>query len=85
MKYDVKIVTLCTCFVTLVVKNPLANVGDVRDVGSIPGLERLPQGENGNQLQYVAWRIPWTEVPGGLSPWGCKESDTIELLTLLIL
>ena len=50
MKYDVKIVTLCTCFVALVVKNPLANVGDVRDVGSIPGLERLPQGENGNQL-----------------------------------
>ena len=24
----------------------------------------------------VAWRIPWTEEPGGYSPWGCKESDT---------
>ena len=24
----------------------------------------------------LAWRIPWTEEPGGLySPWGCKESD----------
>ena len=25
----------------------------------------------------LAWRIPWTEEPGGLNtPWGCKESDT---------
>ena len=23
----------------------------------------------------LAWRIPWTEKPGGYSPWGCKESD----------
>ena len=21
----------------------------------------------------LAWRIPWTEEPGGLSPWGHKE------------
>ena len=27
----------------------------------------------------LAWKIPWTE-PGGLSPWGCEESDTIEQL-----
>ena len=27
----------------------------------------------------LAWRIPWTEKPGGLhSLWGCKESDTTE-------
>ena len=27
----------------------------------------------------LAWRIPWTEEPGGLhSPWGLKESDLIE-------
>ena len=24
------------------------------------------------------WRIPWTEKPGSYSPWGHKESDTIE-------
>ena len=23
----------------------------------------------------LAWRIPWTEKPGGYSPWDCKESD----------
>ena len=23
----------------------------------------------------LAWRIPWTEEPGGYSPWGHKELD----------
>ena len=32
---------------------------------------------------FLAWRIPWTEDPGGgYSPWGCKESYTAEELTL---
>ena len=26
----------------------------------------------------LAWEIPWTEEPGGYSPWGHKESDTTE-------
>ena len=30
----------------------------------------------------LAWRIPRTEEPGGYSPWGHKESDTTELLTV---
>ena len=25
-----------------------------------------------------AWKISWTEEPGGLSLWGCKELDTAE-------
>ena len=29
----------------------------------------------------LAWRIPWTEKPGRL-PWGLKEPDTTERLTL---
>ena len=24
------------------------------------------------------WRMPWTEEPGGYSPWGHKELDTTE-------
>ena len=37
-------------------------------------------------FSLVAWRIPWTEEPGGLqsmgySPWDCKESDTTEKLS----
>ena len=30
----------------------------------------------------LAWRIPWTEEPGGLQSWGGKESDMTEQLTL---
>ena len=30
----------------------------------------------------LAWRIPWTEDIVGHSPWGCKESDMTERLTL---
>ena len=29
----------------------------------------------------LARRIPWTEQPGGLHPWGQQESDTSEGLT----
>ena len=36
--------------VALVVKNPSANAGDVKDPGLIPGLGRSPGGGNGNRL-----------------------------------
>ena len=36
----------------LVIKNPPANAGDLRDVGSIPGLGSSPGEGNGNPLQY---------------------------------
>ena len=26
----------------------------------------------------LTWETPWTEEPGGLSPWDRKESNTIE-------
>ena len=38
--------------VVVVVKNPPANAGDVRDAGSIPELGRSPGGRHGNPLQY---------------------------------
>ena len=32
--------------------------------------------EMATHSSVLAWRIPWTEEPGGLySPWGLKESD----------
>ena len=44
--------------VVLVVKNPLANAGDIRDACLIPGLGRSPGGENGNTLQYCFLEDP---------------------------
>ena len=39
----------------LVVKNLLANAGDSRNLGSIPGLGRSPGEGPGNSLQYVSF------------------------------
>ena len=40
------------------VKNPPANAGDTRDMGSIPGLGRAPGEGNGNPLQYSCLENP---------------------------
>ena len=42
----------------IVVKNPPARAGDIRDVGSIPGLGISPGYENGNPLQYPCLENP---------------------------
>ena len=42
----------------LVVKNLPANAGDVKEVGSIPGLGRTPGGGHGNPLQYFCLENP---------------------------
>ena len=61
----------------LVVKNPSANVGDVRDPGSIPEWGRSPGEGNGCPLQYSCLGNPvdrrgwWTTVYGV-----AKESNT---------
>ena len=44
--------------VALVVKNLPASAGDVRDVGSVPGLGRSPAGGHGNPLQCSCLENP---------------------------
>ena len=61
-----------------VTKNPLVNAGDTEGAGLIPGLEK----KLATHSCIVAWKIPWTEEPGRLYPWGCKESDTTEQLSM---
>ena len=46
-------------------KEPSANAGDLRDTCAIPGLGRSPGGGRGKALGIFAWRIAWTEEPGG--------------------
>ena len=66
--------------VALVVKNLPTNAGDIKDVGSIPGLGRFPGRGHGNPLQYSclenamdrgAWQATvhgiaksWTQLKG---------------------
>ena len=55
-----------------VVKNPPANAGDTEDTGSIPGLGRSPEGENGNPLLYSCLGNPdrgWATVHGVANSW----------------
>ena len=44
--------------VALVVKNLLANSGDIRNASSIPGFGRSLGGEHGNPLQYSCLENP---------------------------
>ena len=62
----------------LVVKNPPANRGDIRHMGSIPGSGRSPGGGNGNPLQYSCLENP---VDRGTwrATYGFKELDITEV------
>ena len=60
--------------VVLVVKNPPAKVGDIRDTGSIPGSGRSPGGGHGNPLQYSCLENPMNREPGGLQSMGSKRA-----------
>ena len=50
----------------LEVKNLPASAGVVRDAGSIPGQEDPMEECMATHSSIPAWRIPWTEEPGGL-------------------
>ena len=64
-------------------KEPPAKAGDQRDAGWIPGLGRSPGGGHGNPLQYFCLENPRGQRSlVGYSPWGHKQSDMAEQLTL---
>jgi len=44
--------------VALLVKNPFANAGDIRDTDSIHGSGRSPERGHGNPLQYSCLENP---------------------------
>jgi len=58
--------------VALVVKNSPANARDIRDVGLIHESAIMLGGGHGNPSSILAWRIPWTEEPGGLQSIGSQ-------------
>ena len=61
------------------VKNPPANAGDVRDVGSIPGLGRSPRVRAWQPTPvFLLGESQGQRSLAGSSPWGCAESDVTE-------
>ena len=61
--------------VVLVVKNPPANAGDIRD-GLIPGSGRSPGGGNGNPFQYSCLENPMDRGTWWATVHGVAKSQT---------
>ena len=58
----------------VLVKNPPANTGDIKDVSLIPGSGRSPGEVNGNALQYSYLGNPMRKESGGLRSLVAKVS-----------
>ena len=56
------------------VKNSIANAGDIRDEGSIPGSGRCPGERKWQPIPvFLPGESPWTEEPGGLQCMGLQR------------
>ena len=60
------------------VRSLLANAGDIRDMGSIPGSGRFPGEGNANPLQDSCLENPM-DRGAWRATWGHKESDVTEV------
>ena len=66
-----------------VVKNLPANAGGTGDTGSVSRLVKYPGEGNGNPLQNPCLENPHGHMSlAGYSPWGHKESDMTESLSM---
>ena len=54
------------------VKNPPANAGDL---GLVSGSGRSGEEKMAAHSTILAWKIPWTEEPGGLQSVGPQKSQ----------
>ena len=68
-----------------VVKNLLANAGDIRDKSVIPGSGRSPGGGNGNPLQYSRLEMLWTEEPCGPQSMGSHRQTQLKRISTCLL
>ena len=58
------------------VKNPLANAGDIRDLGSVLGSGRFPGEGHGNPPQYSCLENPMDRGAWWTAVHEVAESDT---------
>ena len=59
--------------VAQVLKNLPVNVGGTEDMVQSLGWEDTLEEEMANHPSILAWRIPWTEEPGGLRSMGLQN------------
>ena len=65
---------------------PYSSVGkefacNARDWDSIPGSGKSPGEGDGIHSSILAWKIPWTEEPGGLQSMGLKSQTWLSVWT----
>lgn len=63
---------------SVTIKNPLANKGDIRDMGFIPGSRRSPEEGGQTHSSILVWRIMWTEVPGRVQSIGLQNQTELK-------
>ena len=68
-----------TSQVAVVVKNPAANAGGVRDMDLIPRLGRSPEEEMATHSSILAWRIPIDRGAWWATVHRVTEWDTIKV------
>ena len=61
----------------LVVKNPPADTGDIRDMVLIPGLQRSPGEGNGNPLVFLPGESHGQRSLVGHSAWGLHSQTRL--------
>ena len=72
----------------LVIKNQTVTVGEISDVGSVPGLGRSPGEGNGNPLQHSCLENPmdrgaWWATVHGVARVGYGGSDLVHMGTYM--
>ena len=65
-----------------VVKNLPVNAGDTGDEGLITGWEDPLEQDMATDSSILAWKMPWTEEPGGQQSMGSQRVDTTEQLSM---
>ena len=58
----------------LVIKNPLVNAGDGRDMVQSLDWEDPQEKEMATHFSILAWKIPWIEEPGRLQSMGLQTT-----------
>ena len=65
---------MCVCiYIYIYIYIPDSFYCNVGDPGGLPGLERSLEEKMATHSNILAWRIPWTEEPGGLQFLGLER------------
>ena len=54
-------------------KNPPASAGDIEVQVPSLGRKDLPEKGMATHSRFLAWRLPWTQEPGGLQSIGLQR------------